>query len=459
MNRKAIERAFAGALRELDPAARVTAALRRSRSGSGSGAAVHVIAIGKAAPAMAAGALDFLGDAVARCLVVAPDGTDLASLHAAAERAGVRERVETMRAGHPLPDARSVVAGRGCLAMAKDAAAAHGRDARLLVLVSGGASALACAPAPEITLRTKRAITRTMLESGASIQDVNVVRKHLSLLKGGGLVRAAGPAPVCTLVVSDVIGGSASDVGSGPSVPDASTVRDARRLVARFAPRFTDVPLVPTLARTRDVAARTRARLVASPEDLGRTMASTLRESATGAAEVSVRVLPPSQASVESLAEEYVALAVRAGARSKGASQVFVRAAEPSVEVMRSQGRGGRCTHLAALVGRMLGERMLAERMLAERMLAERDASTSAPPPRVVFGALASDGVDGGSGTGGAIIDATFARRAAAALGEGALSRALSRFDTGALHRSLGTAIVSRPTGHNLADLHVLVVG
>lgn len=439
MNRGVIERAFARALRELDPAARVTAALRRSRSWSGS--AVHVIAIGKAAPAMAAGALDCLGDAVARCLVVAPDGTDLASLHAAAERAAVSERVETMRAGHPLPDARSVRAGRACLAMAEGAAAGDGRDARLVVLVSGGASALACAPAPKITLRTKRAITRTMLESGASIQDVNVVRKHLSLLKGGGLVRAAGSAPVYTLVVSDVIGGSASDVGSGPSVPDASTVRDARRLVSRFAPRFADVPLVPTHARTLAVAARTRARLVASPEDLGRSMASTLRDS--GAPEMSVRVLPPSQASVESLAEEYVALAVRAGARSKGAPQVFVRAAEPSVAVTRSRGRGGRCTHLAALVGRMLGE---------------RDASTRATPPRVVFAALASDGVDGGSGTGGAIIDATFARRAAAELGEGALARELSRFDTGALHRSLGTAIVSRPTGHNLADLHVLVV-
>ena len=396
---------------------------------------------------MAAGALDFLGDAVARCVVVAPDGTDVASLHAAAERAGVGERVETMRAGHPLPDARSVRAGRACLAMARTAAAAHGRDACLLVLVSGGASALACAPAPKITLRTKRAITRTMLESGASIQDLNVVRKHLSQLKGGGLVRAAAPAPVYTLVLSDVIGGAASDVGSGPSLPDASTVRDARRLVARFAPRFADVVLVPTLARTRAVAARTRARLVASPEDLGRTMASTLRDSV--ASEVSVRVLAPSQASVESLAEEYVALAVRAGARSRGALRVFVRAAEPSIEVTRTQGRGGRCTHLAALVGRMLGE----------RMLGETHPSTRARSPRVVFAALASDGVDGESGTGGAIIDATFARRAAAALGEGALTRALSRFDTGALHRSLGTAIVSRPTGHNLADLHVLVIG
>ena len=446
MNRGVIERTFARALRELDPAARVTAALFRSRSWSWS--RVHVIAIGKAAPAMAAGALDSLGDAVARCLVVAPDGTDVASLHAAAERAGVRERVETMRAGHPLPDARSVRAGRACLGMAQAAAAGGFRDARLVVLVSGGASALACAPAPQITLKTKRAITRTMLDSGASIQDVNVVRKHLSQLKGGGLLRAAGFVPVYTLVVSDVIGGVASDVGSGPSVPDVSTVRDARRLVSRYAPRFAHVPLVPTLVRTPAVGARARARLVASPEDLARAIAALLRESSE--AHVSVRVLRPSQASVESLAEGYVALALRAGARSKGskdARQVFVRAAEPSVEVTRTRGRGGRCTHLAALVGNVLGER------------GERDASARATPPRVVFAALASDGVDGGSGAGGAIIDASFARRAAAELGDGALARALARFDTGALHRSLGTAIGSRPTGHNLADVHVLIVG
>jgi len=112
--------------------------------------------------------------------------------------------------------------------------------------------------------------------------------------------------------------------------------------------------------------------------------------------------------------------------------------------VGRGRGRGGRSTHLAALVGQRLGE--------------ERVAAARAQSERILFAALASDGVDGSSGTGGAIIDAGFAKHAAARLGDAALARALDRFDTGPLHRALGTAVPAHATGHNLADLHVLVV-
>jgi hydroxypyruvate reductase len=418
VTRAAISSAFARALRELDPAARVEDAIPRAWS---TGAApVRVIAIGKAAPAMAAGAFRRLGDRIERCLVITSDGTDDRELHVATDRAHAAARANVLRAGHPLPDARSVRAGRACLAMMDDAAK-RGR-ARTLVLVSGGASALACVPAPGITLRTKRAITRAMLASGASIQDINVVRKHLSLIKGGGLARHAAPGALLTLV--------ASDVGSGPSVPDDSTVAAARRLLARHAPAFRDVPLVPTFS-----AATAPAKVVISPEELARTIASVLRADETR----TVRVLPPSQVAVEALAGEYATLALR----TRGA-RIYVRAAEPAVAVGRGRGRGGRSTHLAALVGQRLGE--------------ERVAAARAQSERILFAALASDGVDGSSGTGGAIIDAGFAKHAAARLGDAALARALDRFDTGPLHRALGTALPAHATGHNLADLHVLVV-
>lgn len=423
MNRAAIERAFARALRELDPAARVASALPRSFHRSSG--PIRIVAIGKAAPAMAAGALARLGSAVDRCLVVTSDGTDVAALHAAAEQAGVAAHIEVMRAAHPLPDARSVRAGQACLAMVVGA----DDQAKILVLVSGGASALACAPSAGITLRTKRAVTRAMLESGASIQDVNVVRKHLSRLKGGGLARAAAPRSILTIVASDVIGGAASDVGSGPSVPDDSTVSMARRLLKRFAPAMASVPLVRTLAPSS--AARAPARVVLSPEALAQAMARLLGEAA--------RVLPPSQAPVDALAAEYVALAERTRTLA-GGPRIFVRAAEPSVSVTKAGGRGGRSTHVAALVGELLAERGLPR------------------ANRILFAALASDGVDGHGGTGGAIIDGRFAAQVAARLGKTALVRSLARFDTGALHRALGTAITSRPTGHNLADVHVLVV-
>jgi hydroxypyruvate reductase len=302
------------------------------------------------------------------------------------------------------------------------------------VLVSGGASALACAPSADVTLRTKRAISRAMLDSGASVQEINVVRKHLSLLKGGGLARAAAPNPVLTIVASDVIGGSAGDVGSGPSVPDASTVVDARRLLRAYAPSFASVSLSRTLSASKEEAKRLRAKVVLSPEDLPRTVARLLAE-----AGASVRMLTPSQASAAELAAEYAALARRAS-RAGGPPRAFVRAAEPSIVVTPGGGgKGGRSAHLAALVGRALG----------------RSAGLAT---MVRFAALASDGVDGGSGTAGAVVDARFAARVEARLGREALDRAIASFDTGPLHQTMKTAVFSAPTGHNLADLHVLVI-
>ena len=415
--RAELERVFAKALGELDLASLTHRALPRAPRGR---AGAQVIAIGKAAPAMAAGALARWGRAVERCLVVVPDGTEVETLQRAASRSRVSDRLTVLRASHPLPDARSVIAAKACLE-----AVTTDEPRMVLVLVSGGASALVCAPGPGVTLRTKRAITRAMLKSGASVQDLNVVRKHLSRIKGGGLARAAHPNHVFTIVASDVIGGLASDVGSGPSLPDASTLVEARRLLRRFTPSFVAVPLVKTLAPSASVMARTRAKIVVSPEELARVVARLLGET------LDVRVLPPSQASAEELAAEYVALA----RRGKGA-RAFVRAAEPSVSVPSRAGRGGRSTHVAALVARGLGD-----------------------VPAMLFGAFATDGVDGGSATGGAVVDGNFAVNVAQRLGAHALDRALARFDTGTLHRAMGTHVERAPTGHNLADLHVLVVG
>jgi hydroxypyruvate reductase len=441
MKRADLERLFAKAMQELDPAARVGQALPAASRV----VPARVVAIGKAAPAMAEGAVARWGEAIERCLVVAPDATDTRALRRAAERAGIAQRLVVMHAAHPLPDARSVRAGEACLdAVSTDDAR------RIVVLLSGGASALACAPIAGVSLRTKRAITRAMLESGALIQDVNTVRKHLSRLKGGGLARAASPNPVLTVVASDVIGGTASDVGSGPSVADLTSVSDARRLLRRFAASFADVPLARTFAPTGADAKRLRSTIVISPEDLARAFAKLLRESAG----LDVRVLPPSQASADELAIEYAVLASRAARRLArgGAARAFVRVAEPSVLVPARAGRGGRSSHVAALVGQAMGAS--APAMFDSHRVHElrRDARN------VLFAALASDGVDGASGTAGAVVDDRFAKRVAVRLGPDALGRSVARFDTGTLHRMMKTAVTSAPTGHNLADLHVLVV-
>src|SRR5689334_4736440 len=138
--------------------------------------------------------------------------------------------VPVVEAGHPVPDAAGLAAAERTLALA-DAA---GADDLVLVLLSGGASANWIAPAPGIDLAQKQAVTRALLKSGASIGEINTVRKHLSRIKGGRLAARAAPARIVTLAISDVPGDDPAVIGSGPTVPDPSTLADARAIVARY---------------------------------------------------------------------------------------------------------------------------------------------------------------------------------------------------------------------------------
>jgi glycerate 2-kinase len=370
-------------------------------------ARVRVVAVGKAAPAMARGVLRVWGARVERALVVVPDGTPAGDAD---------PRVEVARAGHPLPDARSVHAADRTLEMARGEA----KDL-LVVLVSGGASALVSAPSEGVTLEETMSLTRVLLASGASIQEMNVVRRHLSRIKGGGLARAAFPARVLTLIASDVIEGAAYDVGSGPTIPDPTTARDAEAELSRWAPDFAKrVRFVETMKADDPAAKRQRDRVVASPAEFADAVAGALEEEG-----FACEKLDPATADVETMAREYVR---SAAGIAKGAA--WVRAAEPRLAVTTdSPGHGGRSTHLAALVGRDL-------------------------PEGVVFLAGASDGVDGSSGLGGAVVDGAFSR-----LGRARIDEALRAFDTASLHVEAGTGIVLHPTGKNFADVHALARG
>src|SRR4051812_46191605 len=137
--------------------------------------------------------------------------------------------VPMIEAGHPIPDAAGLQSAAKALALAEAAT----RDDLVLVLMSGGASANWIAPAG-ISFAEKQAVTRALLRSGANIGEINTVRKHLSRIKGGRLARAAHPARVVTLAISDVPGDDPAVVGSGPTVPDPSTVADTRAIIARF---------------------------------------------------------------------------------------------------------------------------------------------------------------------------------------------------------------------------------
>jgi len=140
------------------------------------------------------------------------------------------QRIAMVEAGHPVPDEAGVAGTERALALADGASA----DDLVLVLLSGGASANWIAPAAGITLAEKQATTRALLRSGANIAEINCVRKHLSRIKGGRLAHRAYPARVVTLAISDVPGDDPAVIGSGPTVPDPTTLADARAVAGKY---------------------------------------------------------------------------------------------------------------------------------------------------------------------------------------------------------------------------------
>lgn len=184
---------------------------------------LFVLGAGKASARMALGLERVLGDRIADGVVAVKDGY----------REGL-SRVRLLTAGHPVPDERSVAAARAVLALAGQA----GPDDLVIVLVSGGGSALLAAPlaAPghALTLADKQAVTRALLACGAPIQDINRVRKKLSAIKGGRLAQAIAPAQSLSLVLSDVVGDDLDAIASGPTVPDATPPAAVLEVLARY---------------------------------------------------------------------------------------------------------------------------------------------------------------------------------------------------------------------------------
>src|SRR5918993_759433 len=180
---------------------------------------VFVLAAGKAAGAMAKAAEELLGEKVSGGLVVTKDDHDPGP-----------EGFETVFASHPEPDERSVEAAREVQELAESLE----EEDLLLALISGGASALLADPAASIELADLKQLTSDLLKSGADIGEINTVRKHVSVLKGGGLVRLAHPAPTIALLLSDVVGDDPSSIASGLTAPDPTTLEVTRRVLERY---------------------------------------------------------------------------------------------------------------------------------------------------------------------------------------------------------------------------------
>jgi hydroxypyruvate reductase len=196
---------------------------------------IQIIGAGKASAAMARAVEHLLGRLIKGGVVNVPDGT-VAKLR----------RVELNPAGHPIPDERGERGAQRILEIAREA----GPRDLLICLISGGASALMPAPAPPLTLAVKQEITRKLLNAGAAIQELNTVRKHLSLIKGGQLAAAASPACVLALILSDVIGDDLDVIGSGPTVGDSSTVAQAESVLRKYAVSGTVGVLLETPKKT-----------------------------------------------------------------------------------------------------------------------------------------------------------------------------------------------------------------
>jgi len=211
-----LERIYRAAIDAVDPA-RLTA--RALEAGLPDAFRVYLLAVGKAAPAMASVLATRLGDRLAAATVVALPGAPRFD----------DARITQCESSHPLPSEKSAAAANATLAMLSAARP----DDMVIVALSGGASAMFALPAERIPLGDKIALTQSLLRSGASIRELNTVRKHLSKVKGGQLVRAANGARVLSLILSDVSGDDLGTIGSGLTAPDPTTYTDAIAVLKR----------------------------------------------------------------------------------------------------------------------------------------------------------------------------------------------------------------------------------
>jgi hydroxypyruvate reductase len=389
-----------------------------------------LVAAGKAAVPMARAAERALGRRLSDGVAVTSDPSS--SL----------ERVVVLAARHPVPDGRGQAAARRVFGLAQDL----GRDDLLLVLLSGGASALLPAPAEGVTLRDKQRVTSQLLRAGATIGELNAVRKHLSRLKGGGLAAAAAPARVVTLILSDVVGDDLSTIASGPTVPDPTTYADALDVLARrglleSAPRAvlsrleggargevreTPKPGERAFRRTRTRIIGSNRLSVAAAAKAARDQGLrpvVLTTSLEGEAREAARVLV-------SILRECVETS-----RPTSPPVCLLAGGETTVTV-RGSGEGGRNQELAVAAARAL---------------------EGFPVPAVVA-SLATDGIDGASDAAGGVVDDSSVARASA-LGLAPPDAFVAASDSRSFLGPLGDLIVTGPTGTNVVDVVVLLAG
>lgn len=377
-----------------------------------------VIAAGKAAAAMMQVA-EARADAPLTGLVVTRAG------HWPPGWPAAGSAIVTIEAGHPVPDAQSVHAAHRALALA----GGLGVDDALLVLLSGGGSALLAAPVAGVSLADKQAVTRALLHSGAPIAEVNLVRRQLSAIKNGGLAAAAAAAEVTSWIISDVPGDDPARVASGPTIADGSTPADARAIVARYGLAL-PASVTAALSRPAPPAAAQggTVRILARARDALDAAAGVARAAGYRVVDLGDAV----EGEARTVGAAHGALARRLAA--EGGRIAILSGGETGVTVRNPAGRGGR--NLEYLLGLAI-------------------ALDGAAGITALAGD--SDGIDGTEDAAGAIVTpGTLMRARAAGLDPAAQ---LDANDACPLFDRIGDLIRTGPTRTNVNDIRAILIG
>ncbi len=409
---------FEAAVIAADPEAAIRAHLPARPKGR-----TIVIGAGKAASQMAA-AFERLWDGPLEGTVVARHGPIEAC-----------ERIEVLQSAHPVPDEAGLVASSALIERVKDLT----EDDLVVALISGGGSALLPAPPEGLTLEDEIAVNRALLASGAPISAMNVVRKHISRIKGGRLALAASPARVVSLVVSDVPGDNPAFVASGPTVPDRSSLEEAREIVSRYGmnlPERVSAHLSYGAARAPNpddpAFAGNEVHVIASASVSLEAAAARAREAGIEAVILSDAI----EGEARDIGRMHAALAREAATRDRPFTKpvVLLSGGETTVTITGdAHGKGGRNSELLL------------------SLALDIDGVTG-------IDALAADtdGIDGSEDNAGAFADGTSVGRMRAA---GLDPRAqLARHDAWTAFAASGDLFVPGPTGTNVNDFRAILI-
>lgn len=390
---------------------------------------ILVLAVGKAAVPMMKAALELLKGYKVDGILVAPKGASLGSSD---------KRIEVFRSGHPVPDVEGLRAFRQ---VRRSVAALHD-DELLLCLISGGASAMLPAPAVGISLDDKKSATEHLVKSRATIHEINTVRRHISRLKGGELVRLSGTRRILSLIISDVPGNNLPDIGSGLTVGDPTTFRDAVDILKKHN-LFNKLPKpvvtrltrgiqgkIPETPKPGDPMFRKVRNIIIADSRTACMAAKRILEAKgihtnllTSAAETEARNMGTLMASI--------ATANKLRKNSARRTSATIIGGETTVDV-KGEGLGGR--NQEAVLSAVEGISGLGGTVIA---------------------ALGTDGVDGNSKAAGALADGLSEQRAIERGMEP--ENFLTRNDSYEFFRKLKDNLVTGPTGTNVGDLYLVV--